>query len=138
MTCRRSGTFSTGVVAAGVACPAVVVWGAAGGLDTCGAELLLEVGDGNMQFLEVLQGDEELGVDGRAVCGEGAVGCSESFVTRRDHWLWPLRGSRWLRPFRFGRRGWPTDRRGCPTGKRRRLWSSTTHAILGGPWLKIP
>ena len=78
VTCRRSGTFSTGVVAAGVACPAVVVWGAAGGLDTCGAELLLEVGNGNMQLREVLQGDEDLGVGGRAVCGEGAFGRIES------------------------------------------------------------
>ena len=75
---RRSGTFSTGVVAAGAACPAVVVRGAAGGLDTCSAELLSEVGDGNMQLREVLQVDEELEVGGRAVCGEGAVGCSES------------------------------------------------------------
>ena len=31
-----------------------------------------------MQLHEVLQGDEELGVGGRAVCGEGAVGLSES------------------------------------------------------------
>ena len=38
VACPRSGTFSTGVVAAGAACPAVVVWGAAGGLDTCSAE----------------------------------------------------------------------------------------------------
>ena len=51
-----SGTFSTGVVA----CLAVVVWGAAGGLDTCSAELLSEVGDGNMKLREVLQGNEEL------------------------------------------------------------------------------
>ena len=47
VACRRSGTFSTGVVTAGAACPAVVVWGAAGGLDTCGAELLSEVGPGH-------------------------------------------------------------------------------------------
>ena len=78
VACRRSGTFSTGVVAAGAACPAVVGWGAAGGLDTCGAELLSEVGDGNIQHREVLQGNEELGVGGRAVYGEGDVGCSES------------------------------------------------------------
>ena len=77
VACRRSGNFLTGVVAAGAACPAVVVRGAAGVLDTCGAELLSEVGDSNMQLREVLQGDEELGVGGRAVCGEGAVGCSE-------------------------------------------------------------
>ena len=57
---RRSGTFSTGVVAAGDACPAVVVRVAAGGLDTYGAELLSEVGDGNMQLRKVLPGDEEL------------------------------------------------------------------------------
>ena len=31
-----------------------------------------------MQLHKVLQGDEELGVGGRAVDGEGAVGCSES------------------------------------------------------------
>ena len=78
VACRRSRTFSTGVIAAGVACPAVVVQGAAGGLDTCIAELFLEVGDGDMQLREVLQGNEELGVGDRAVGGEGAVGCSES------------------------------------------------------------
>ena len=78
VACRRSGKFSTGVVAAGAACPSVVVWGAAGGLDTCGAELLSEVGDGNMHLREVLQGDGELGVGGRAVYGEGAIGGSES------------------------------------------------------------
>ena len=78
VACRRSGKVSTGVVAAGAACPAVVVRGAAGGLDTCSAELFLGVGDGNIQLREVLQGDEDLGVGGRAVYGEGAVGCSES------------------------------------------------------------
>ena len=78
VACHRSGTFSTWVVAAGATCPAVVVRGAAGGLDTCSAELFSEVGDGDMQLCEVLQGDEELGVSGRAVGGEGAVGCSES------------------------------------------------------------
>ena len=77
LACLRSGTFSDGVVAAGAACPAVVVWGAAGGVDTCSAELLSEVGDGDMKLREVLQGDEELGVSGRAFCGEGAVGSSE-------------------------------------------------------------
>ena len=65
----RSGEFSTGVVAAGAARPAVVVWGAVGGLDACSAELLSKVGDGNMKFGKVLQGDEELGVGGSAVCG---------------------------------------------------------------------
>ena len=50
VACRRSGTFSTGVVAAGAACPEVVVRGAAGGHDTCSAELLSEVGDGNMKL----------------------------------------------------------------------------------------
>ena len=64
---RRSRTFSTGLIAAGAACPEVVVRGAAEGLDTCSAELILEVGDGNIQLREVLQGDEELGVGGRAV-----------------------------------------------------------------------
>ena len=66
------------MIAAGAAFPSVVVRGAAGGLDTCSAELFSEVGDGDMQLREVLQGDEELGVGGRAVGGEGAVGCSES------------------------------------------------------------
>ena len=78
VACRRSRTFSTGVIAAGAAFPAVVVRGAAGGIDTCSAELFSEVGDGDMQLSEVLQGDEELGVGRRAVGGEGAVGCSES------------------------------------------------------------
>ena len=55
MGCCRSGTFSTGVVAAGAAHPAVVVRVDAGGLDTCSAELLAQVGDGNMNFGEVLQ-----------------------------------------------------------------------------------
>ena len=32
-----------------------------------------------MQLREVLQGDEELGVGGREVGDEGAVGCSESY-----------------------------------------------------------
>ena len=77
VACRRSGTFSTGVVAAGATRPAVVVRGAAGGLDTCSAELLSEVGDGNMKFCEVLHGDEELGVGGSAVCSECADGHSE-------------------------------------------------------------
>ena len=76
--CRRSGKFSTGVVAAGATHPAVVVWGASGRLDTCSTELLLEVGDGNMKLCKVLQGDEELGVGGSAVCSEFAVGRSES------------------------------------------------------------
>ena len=40
VACRRSGAFSTGVVAAGAVCPAVVFWGAAGVLNTCSAELL--------------------------------------------------------------------------------------------------
>ena len=61
VACRRSGTFSTGVVAAGAACPAIVVRGAAGGHDTCSAEFLSEVGDSNMQLRKVLRGDEELG-----------------------------------------------------------------------------
>ena len=78
VACRRSRKFSTGVIAAGAACPAVVVRGAAGGLDTCSAELFSEVNDGDMQLREILQGNEELGVGHRAVGGEGAVGCSES------------------------------------------------------------
>ena len=72
VACRRSRTFSTGVVAAGAACSAVVVQGAAGGFDTCSAELFLEVYDGDMQLREVLQGNEEFGVGGCAVGGEGA------------------------------------------------------------------
>ena len=59
--------ISTGVVAMGAVRPAVVVWGAARGLDACSAELLSKVGDGKMKFTEVLQGDEELGVGGSAV-----------------------------------------------------------------------
>ena len=78
VACRRSRKYSTGVVAAGAACPTVVVRGAAGGLDTWSAELLSEVGDGDMQLCEVLQGNEELKVGGRGVGGEGAVGRSES------------------------------------------------------------
>ena len=54
VACRRSGTCSTGVVAVGAARSALVVWGAAVGLDTCSAELLSEVGDGNMKFSEVM------------------------------------------------------------------------------------
>ena len=67
MACRRSRTFSTGVVAAGAAYPAVVVWLDARGLDACSTELLAKVGDGNMKFREVLQGNEDLGVGGSAV-----------------------------------------------------------------------
>ena len=78
VACRRTRKFSTGVIAAGAACPSVVVQGAARGLDTCGAELLSEVSNSSMQLREVLQGDEDLGVGGRAVCGEGAVGRSGS------------------------------------------------------------
>ena len=78
VACRRSRTFSTGLIAAGAACPEVVVRGAAKGLDTCSAVLFSEVGDGDMQLRKIMQGDEELLVDGRAVGGEGAVGCSES------------------------------------------------------------
>ena len=66
------------MIAAGAACLAVVVRGSAGGIDTCSAELFSEVGDGDMQLHEVLQGNEELGVGGRAVDGEGAAGRSES------------------------------------------------------------
>ena len=66
------------MVAAGAARPEVVVRGAAGGLDTCSSELLSDVVDGNMKLRKVLKGDEELGVGGRAVYSEGAVGCSES------------------------------------------------------------
>ena len=50
VACRRSETFSTGVVAAGIARPTLVVRGASGGLDTCSADLLLKVGNINMKF----------------------------------------------------------------------------------------
>ena len=76
VVCLRSGTVLTGVVAAGAARPSVVVRGASGGLYICSAELLSEVGDGNMKLREVLQGNEELGVGGSAVCGECDVGYS--------------------------------------------------------------
>ena len=69
--------FSTGVVTAGAAHSTVVVCGADGGLDACSAELLSKVSGGNMNFSEVLQGNEELGVGGSAVFSECAVGCSE-------------------------------------------------------------
>ena len=69
VACRSSGTFFTGVVAAGAARPAVVVRGDAVGLDACSAEFLSKVGGGNMKFSEVLQGNEELGLGGSAVCG---------------------------------------------------------------------
>ena len=67
VACSSSRTFSTGVVAAGAACPAVVVRGASRGLDTCSAELFFGVCDGDMQLRKVLQGNEELGVGGCAV-----------------------------------------------------------------------
>ena len=78
VACRRSRTFSTGGIAAGAAFPAVVVRGAAGGLDTCSAELFSEVRNGDMQLCEIMQGDEELGVGLSEVGSDGAVGCSES------------------------------------------------------------
>ena len=78
VACRRSGIFSTGVVAAGAARPAVVVWGAAGGIDACSTELLSKVSNGNMKFSKVLQGNGELGVGVSALYGECAVGRSES------------------------------------------------------------
>ena len=66
-----SGKFLTGVVAA------VVVPVAAGGLDACIAELLAEVGNGNLKFGEVLKGNEELEVGGSVVNGKCNVGRSE-------------------------------------------------------------
>ena len=78
MACRRSGTFAAGVVAAGAARPSVVVRGAAEGFVACRAELLSKVGNGNMKFSEVLQGDEDMAVGDSAVCCECAVGRSES------------------------------------------------------------
>ena len=77
VACHKTGTFSTGVVAAGIARLAVVVWVAAGGIDACSAELLAQVGNGNMEFGEVLQGNEDLGVGGSPVCGECTVSRSE-------------------------------------------------------------
>ena len=76
MACCRSGTFSTGVVASGAARPSVIVQGAAIGLDAFSAELLSKVGDRNMKFDEVLQGNEDLVVCVSAVCGECTVGHS--------------------------------------------------------------
>ena len=67
----------TGLVVAGATRPVVVVQGAAGGIDNCSAELLSGVGNVNMKLLKVLQGDEELGLGGSAVCGECAVVRSE-------------------------------------------------------------
>ena len=78
VACCRSGTFLTGVVAAGAEFPVVVIRGATGGLDNCSTEFLLGVSGGNMELHEVLQGDKELGVGGCAVCGECSVGRSES------------------------------------------------------------
>ena len=78
VACRGSRKFYTGVIAAGATCPAVVVRGASRGLDTCSAELFLEVCNGDMQLCKVLQGNEELGVGGSAVYGECTVGCSEN------------------------------------------------------------
>ena len=78
VACRRSGTFSTGAVAAGATRPAVVVRVAAGGLDACSTELLAKVGDGNMKSGEVLKGNAELGVGDSAVGGECNLGHSES------------------------------------------------------------
>ena len=66
------------MVAAGAARPAVVVRGAAGGLDACSPDLLSKVGDGNIKFSNVLEGDEILVVGGRAIWDECDVGISES------------------------------------------------------------
>ena len=67
VACHRSGTFSTGLVAVGAARPSVIVQGASGGLDACSTEFLLKVGNDNMKFSEVLQGDDELGAGVSAV-----------------------------------------------------------------------
>ena len=79
VTSRRSGTFSTGVVAAGATHPAAVVQGAEGGLNICSYELLPDVRNSNMKFHKVLQGDEDLGVGGSELCGDCTFGRSESF-----------------------------------------------------------
>ena len=78
VACRRSGTFSTGVVAACAARTAVVVRVSSGGLDACSAELFAKVGDGDLKFGEVLKVNEDLGVGVSAVYGEFTVGRSES------------------------------------------------------------
>ena len=78
MAYRRSGEFSTGLVVAGAAHPALVVWLAVGGLDACSAEFLAQVGNGNLKFIKVLKVNEELGVGGSAVGGESTVCRSES------------------------------------------------------------
>ena len=78
VACRRSGTFSTGVVAAVAARPALVVRVATGGHDACSAKLLAQVSNGNMEFGKVLQVNEELGVGSGKFWGECTVGHSES------------------------------------------------------------
>ena len=47
------------------------------GIDSYSAELLVKVRDGNLEFGEVLKGNEELGVGGSAFDGECNVGRSE-------------------------------------------------------------
>ena len=76
--CRRSGTFSTGLVAAGAARSSVVARVAAGVIYAYIAELLVKVRYDNLKFGEVLKGNEELGVGGSAFDGECNVGRSES------------------------------------------------------------
>ena len=77
MTGFWSRTSATSVVAAVAARQSVVVTVATGGLDACNAELLAEVGDGNMKLGKVLKGNDELYVGGSAVGSEGTIGCSE-------------------------------------------------------------
>ena len=66
------------MVAAVAARPEVVVVEATGGLDACSTELLAKVDDGDLEFGEVLKGNEELCECGSAVGGECTIGFSES------------------------------------------------------------
>ena len=73
------GTSTTSVIAAVAARPSVVVAVATGGLDSCSAKLLAKVDDSNMKLGEVLKGNDDLCVSGRAVVGEGTIGRSGRF-----------------------------------------------------------
>ena len=75
---RKSGTFSTIVIAAVAAFPAVAVVVATGGLDAFSAKLLANFVNGNLNLGKVLKGNEDLCVGGSPVGGEGTIGCSGS------------------------------------------------------------
>ena len=79
VACRRSGIISNIVVEAVAARPEVVVVVDTRGIDACIAELLAKVGDGNLKLGEVLKGNDDLCVSGRAVVGEGTIGRSGRF-----------------------------------------------------------